>query len=444
MSLIADHGFAFLVLACLFGFFMAWGVGANDVANAMGTSVGSRALTIRQAILVAMVFEFCGAYFAGGEVTETIRSGIVAPQYMTPDLLVFGMLSALLAAGVWLLLATIKGWPVSTTHSIVGAIIGFASVGVSVHAVHWGAIGPIVASWVVTPVLSGLLAFALFRSVQWLVLHAEDPFRSARRYVPLYMFLAGFMVALMTVGKGLKHVGLELSGLQTLGLALLAGGLVMGLGIVLLLRIRPTGGADPRGGFASVERVFAVLMIFTACSMAFAHGANDVANAIGPVAAVVAVVQAGGDLDLVSRSPVPSWVLLLGAVGIVIGLATYGYRVIATIGREITELTPSRGFARRAGDRLHGGWRLGHRPAGIHHPYPGRRGARHRHGARHRRAQPAGDRLDLPVLGSDPAGRRGAGDPVLPGPARAVRRLSAIFVGWRRRNRNGRFYPLPR
>lgn len=159
------------------------------------------------------------------------------------------------------------------------------------------------------------------------------------------MFLAGFMVALMTVGKGLKHVGLELSGLQTLGLALLAGGLVMGLGIVLLLRIRPTGGADPRGGFASVERVFAVLMIFTACSMAFAHGANDVANAIGPVAAVVAVVQAGGDLDLVSRSPVPSWVLLLGAVGIVIGLATYGYRVIATIGREITELTPSRGFA---------------------------------------------------------------------------------------------------
>lgn len=261
MSLIADHGFAFLVLACLFGFFMAWGVGANDVANAMGTSVGSRALTIRQAILVAMVFEFCGAYFAGGEVTETIRSGIVDPQYMTPDLLVFGMLSALLAAGVWLLLATIKGWPVSTTHSIVGAIIGFASVGVSVHAVHWGAIGPIVASWVVTPVLSGLLAFALFRSVQWLVLHAEDPFRSARRYVPLYMFLAGFMVALMTVGKGLKHVGLELSGLQTLGLALLAGGLVMGLGIVLLLRIRPTGGADPRGGFASVERVFAVLMI---------------------------------------------------------------------------------------------------------------------------------------------------------------------------------------
>ncbi|MBH4062541.1 inorganic phosphate transporter [Pseudomonas aeruginosa] len=345
MSLIADHGFAFLVLACLFGFFMAWGAGANDVANAMGTSVGSRALTIRQAILVAMVFEFCGAYFAGGEVTETIRSGIVDPQYMTPDLLVFGMLSALLAAGVWLLLATIKGWPVSTTHSIVGAIIGFASVGVSVHAVHWGAIGPIVASWVVTPVLSGLLAFALFRSVQWLVLHAEDPFRSARRYVPLYMFLAGFMVALMTVGKGLKHVGLELSGLQTLGLALLAGGLVMGLGIVLLLRIRPTGGADPRGGFASVERVFAVLMIFTACSMAFAHGANDVANAIGPVAAVVAVVQAGGDLDLVSRSPVPSWVLLLGAVGIVIGLATYGYRVIATIGREITELTPSRGFA---------------------------------------------------------------------------------------------------
>ena len=441
MSLIADHGFAFLVLACLFGFFMAWGVGANDVANAMGTSVGSRALTIRQAILVAMVFEFCGAYFAGGEVTETIRSGIVDPQYMTPDLLVFGMLSALLAAGVWLLLATIKGWPVSTTHSIVGAIIGFASVGVSVHAVHWGAIGPIVASWCDAGAV-GLLAFTLFRSVQWLVLHAEDPFRSARRCVPLYMFLAGFMVALMTVGKGLKHVGLELSGIQTLGLALLAGGLVMGLGIVLLLRIRPTGGADPRGGFASVERVFAVLMIFTACSMAFAHGANDVANAIGPVAAVVAVVQAGGDLELVTRSPVPSWVLLLGAVGIVIGLATWlpgdrdhrpgDHRATPAAASPPSWRPPPR-------------W-LAPRPSACRCPLPIPWSARCSASAW--RAVSArstcGDRLDLPVLGSDPAGRRGAGDPVLPGPARAVRCLSAVFVGWRRRNRNGRFYPPPR
>lgn len=155
MSLIADYGFVLLILACAFGFFMAWGVGANDVANAMGTSVGSRALTIKQAIIVAMIFEFCGAYLAGGEVTETIKNGIVDAEVISPDLMVLGMMSALLAAGTWLMIATMKGWPVSTTHSIIGAVIGFAAVGVSTDAVHWEAIGPIVASWVVTPMLSG-------------------------------------------------------------------------------------------------------------------------------------------------------------------------------------------------------------------------------------------------------------------------------------------------
>lgn len=344
MALIADYGLVFLALACLFGFFMAWGVGANDVANAMGTSVGSRALTIRQAICVAMVFEFCGAYFAGGQVTETIKSGIVDLQMMTPEVLVPGMLASLLAAGVWLMVATLRGWPVSTTHSIVGAIIGFASVGVSVNAVQWSAIGPIVASWVVTPVLSGIVALLLFQSVQWLILRTDDPFRNARRFVPLYMFLTGFMVSLMTIGKGLKHLGLDLGPAQSMALALLVGAGVMLLGIVLLRRIKPPTG-DSAKRASGVERVFAVLMVFTACSMAFAHGANDVANAVGPLAAIVSVVQAGGDLQLMSRSPVPGWVLLLGAVGIVVGLATYGYKVIATIGREITELTPSRGFA---------------------------------------------------------------------------------------------------
>ncbi|MDT4834196.1 Phosphate transporter family protein [compost metagenome] len=165
MSLIADYGLVLLLLACLFGFFMAWGVGANDVANAMGTSVGSRALTIKQAIVVAMIFEFAGAYLAGGQVTETIKNGIVDAGVITPDLMVLGMMSALLAAGTWLLIATSRGWPVSTTHSIVGAVIGFAAVGVSVESVQWSAVGPIVASWVVTPVLSGVLAFGLFMTV---------------------------------------------------------------------------------------------------------------------------------------------------------------------------------------------------------------------------------------------------------------------------------------
>ena len=336
MSLLTDYGFILLVLACLFGFFMAWGVGANDVANAMGTSVGSRALTIKQAIVVAMVFEFCGAYLAGGEVTETIKNGIVDIDVMTADLLVLGMMSALLAAGTWLLIATSKGWPVSTTHTIIGAVVGFAAFGVSFDAVHWSAIIPITMSWVVTPFLSGILAFGLFVSVQKLIINTDNPFENAKRYVPVYMFITGFMVALMTLSKGLKHVGLDINSEQSVVLAVGVGILVMLLGIVLLRRVQID---------ASVEKVFATLMIFTACSMAFAHGANDVANAVGPLAAIAGVIQNNGVAELGAKSAVPAWVLLLGAVGIVIGLATYGYKVIATVGRGITELTPSRGFA---------------------------------------------------------------------------------------------------
>jgi len=345
MSFIADYGFVLLVLACMFGFFMAWGVGANDVANAMGTSVGSRALTIKQAIVVAMVFEFCGAYLAGGQVTETIKSGIVDASAIPPELMVLGMMSALLAAGTWLLIASIKGWPVSTTHSIVGAVIGFAAVGVSMDAVHWSGVGPIVASWVVSPMLSGTIAFGLFISVQRLIIDTDEPFQNAKRFVPLYMFLTGFMVALMTLSKGLKHIGLDLSSGQSFMLAVGVGAAVMLLGIALLTRIKVDVEADKAFHFSSVEKVFAVLMIFTACSMAFAHGSNDVANAVGPLAAVVGVLQSDGVATISSKSAVPGWVLLLGAVGIVIGLATYGYKVIATIGKQITELTPSRGFA---------------------------------------------------------------------------------------------------
>ncbi|TLX54510.1 phosphate permease [Stutzerimonas nosocomialis] len=343
MSLIADYGFVLLMLACIFGLFMAWGVGANDVANAMGTSVGSRALTIKQAIIVAMIFEFCGAYLAGGEVTETVKSGIVDASVIPPELMVLGMMSALLAAGTWLLVASTRGWPVSTTHSIVGAVIGFAAVGISVDAVHWNSVGPIVASWVVSPVLSGAVAFGLFISVQKLIIDTDNPFQNAKRFVPLYMFLTGFMVSIMTLSKGLKHIGLDLSTQQSLLLSVGIGVLVMLIGVALLSRIKVDVEADKAFHFSSVEKVFAVLMIFTACSMAFAHGSNDVANAVGPLAAIVGVIQGGGEIG--ARSAVPGWVLLLGATGIVIGLATYGYKVIATIGREITELTPSRGFA---------------------------------------------------------------------------------------------------
>jgi PiT family inorganic phosphate transporter len=346
-EIIAQHGTLFLGMAIVFGFFMAWGVGANDVANAMGTSVGSRAITIKQAIIIAMVFEFAGAYLAGGEVTSTIRRGIIdieaAGFAESPELLVYGMLSSLLAAGIWLFVASSFGWPVSTTHSIIGAIVGFAMVGISVDAVVWSQVWSIVASWVISPLVSGIIAFMLFRSVQRLVLDTDDPFHNAKRYVPFYIFLVGFVIAMVTLVKGLSHVGLDFTFLQSIQLAVIFGLVVMGLGVVMLRRIKERPEENRDFQFASVERVFGVLMIFTACSMAFAHGSNDVANAIGPLAAVNGIIESGGVFN--TRSALPAWILLLGGVGIVVGLATLGYKVIITIGRNITELTPSRGFA---------------------------------------------------------------------------------------------------
>ena len=345
MSIIAQHGDIFILLACAFGFFMAWGVGANDVANAMGTSVGSRAVTIKQAIIIAVIFEFLGAWLAGGQVTETIRKGIINPALLEndPQFLVYGMLASLLAAGTWLLIASMKGWPVSTTHSIVGAIVGFALAGLGIEAVGWGKVGQIAASWIVSPLLAGSIGFMLFKSVQRLVFEADDPFAAAKRYVPMYVFLVGFIVAMVTLTKGLKHVGLHLAPFESLLIAVLFGLALMGLGIWRERSIGRSQRKTDSFGFEGVERVFGVLMIFTACAMAFAHGSNDVANAVGPLAAVISVVHEHGSIE--GASAVPWWVLVLGGGGIVVGLVTYGHKVIATVGTGITELTPSRGFA---------------------------------------------------------------------------------------------------
>lgn len=345
MEIIAQYGQIIIILACVFGFFMAWGVGANDVANAMGTSVGSKALTLKQAIMIAIIFEFMGAYLAGGAVTSTIRKGIIDPAILsgTPELLVFGMMSALLAAGIWLLVATHFGWPVSTTHSIVGAIVGFAAVGISADAVNWGKVSKIVASWVVSPVTAGLIAFFLFRSVQKLILDTENPFENAKKYIPFYIFMVGFIVAMVTFTKGLKHVGLDMSWGQSALASVGIGIVVMLIGMRMQKRIQPDPEADREHHFSSVEKLFGILMMFTACAMAFAHGSNDVANAVGPLAAVVGVVSAGG--EVAQKTAMPAWILLLGGGGIVAGLVMYGHKVIATVGTNITELTPSRGFA---------------------------------------------------------------------------------------------------
>jgi PiT family inorganic phosphate transporter len=345
MDLLQTYGMLLIFLAAGVGFIMAWGIGANDVANAMGTSVGSKALTIKQAIVVAMIFEFAGAYLAGGEVTKTIRKGIIDPQYFAtiPEYLVLGMIASLLAAGIWLAAASYKGWPVSTTHSIIGAIIGFTAVGVGVDAVAWSKVGGIVGSWVVTPAISGVIAFLIFLSAHKLIFTAEQPFENAKRYVPYYMAVAGFVMSLVTIKKGLKHVGLELSTTNGFLLAIFIGILVAVIGKVFISRQRFSPEQSAEQQTANVEKVFAVLMIVTACCMAFAHGSNDVANAIGPLAAVVNVVQSGGEIN--ANAPLAPWVLPLGGIGIVAGLALFGHRVIKTIGQNITHLTPSKGFA---------------------------------------------------------------------------------------------------
>ena len=352
MEVLNEYGQILLILAIIFGVFMAWGVGANDVANAMGTSVGSGAITLKQAIIIAMIFEFAGAYLAGGEVTATIRKGIIDPLTLqgTPEYLVYGMLSALLAAGTWLLIASILGWPVSTTHSIVGAIVGFAAVAISVDAVNWSKVGTIAASWIISPVLAATISYMLFRSVQRLILDTESPFENAKRYVPVYMFMVGFMITMVTLIKGLKHVlkdvGFTLNYFEMSLVAAAAGTLVSIVGSIMLTRVKRIEAIEAEDRFANVEKVFAVLMVFTACAMAFAHGSNDVANAVGPMAAAIATIKSGA---VAAKSSMPAWILLVGGVGIVIGLVTYGYKVMATIGTKITELTPSRGFAATLG-----------------------------------------------------------------------------------------------
>ncbi|MBQ61238.1 MAG: phosphate permease [Gammaproteobacteria bacterium] len=344
MEIIETYGFILMVMAIVFGLYMTWGIGANDVANAMGTSVGSGAITVKQAIVIAAIFEFAGAFIAGGNVTQTIRKGIIDPSSITnsPEILVFGMLSALLAAGIWLMIASTKGWPVSTTHTIVGAVIGFAIVGIGVDAVEWGKVVQIAASWVVSPVLGGTISFILMMSIRRLILNTENPFQNAKRWGPVYIFLVGFIISLVTLFKGLKHLNIELTVGMSFLSALIFGLILAGIGRILVNRVEVDEESDREFHFASVEKVFTPMMIFTACAMAFAHGSNDVANGIAPLAAVVSIVESGG--EVAQKSALPIWILVLGGVGIVIGLATMGYRVMKTIGSGITQLTPSRGY----------------------------------------------------------------------------------------------------
>ncbi len=344
MEIIASYGTVFLVLAIIFGLYMTWGVGANDLANAMGTSVGAGAVTMKQAICIAMIFEFLGAVLAGGHVTETIRKGIIDPTPIIdrPEVLVYGMLAALLASAIWLMIASAKGWPVSTTHSIIGALVGFAVVGIGPEAVKWQSLITVVMSWIVSPLVGGTISFLLVISTRKLIFDTANPLQNAKRYAPAYIFLVGFTISLVTLFKGLEHLHLELNALQSFAAATMVGLLTALIGWSLIRKVKDDPGANRTFAFASVEKVFTPMMLFTACSMAFAHGSNDVANGIGPLAAVFSIVSSGG--EVMQKSAIPLWILLLGGFGIVLGLVTLGFQVMQTIGKRITELTPSRGF----------------------------------------------------------------------------------------------------
>ncbi len=339
-----------LVLAVVLGLYMAFSIGANDVANAMGTSVGSKALTIKQAILIAAVLEFLGAFLVGGQVTKTVRGGILDPQISAaaPELIIYGMLASLMAAGTWLVVASRLGWPVSTTHSIVGAIAGFGMVAFGTSVVQWDQLVQIVASWVVSPLLSGALAYLIFGAIRWTILRHPDPVRRTMKWGPLYIFCVVVVIALVTLFKGLKNVDLDLTLAESLLwssflgiIAVIAGYFLLGL-VANGSESSSTVASSGDSQMAIVEKMFGVLQIMSACAVAFAHGSNDVANAIGPLAAIVNISQTG---TVNPESQVEWWLLLVGGIGIVIGLSTMGYRVMATIGTKITELTPTRGYA---------------------------------------------------------------------------------------------------
>ena len=327
--------------ACVY---MAWNIGANDVANAMGTPVGSHAITLKQAVVLAAVFEFAGAFLVGGHVTDTVRKGIVSPAVFQgqPEVFVLGMLAALLAAGVWLNLATFLALPVSTTHSIIGAVVGFGLLVGGVSAVHWGKLGSVVLSWLISPLCGGLLGWLTFTYIKRTVLSRWNPVRAAKGIVPILIFPVAVVLVLSVLYKGLKNLKLDVSLNTAIMISLGVGvGAFLVMKVILNLRFstRPRKRTD---AFAQVERLFSYLQMGTACSVAFAHGANDVANAIGPFAAIVSVFRSG---DLTMEVPVPMWILAMGGVGIVVGLATWGYRVIETVGKKITQITPSRGFS---------------------------------------------------------------------------------------------------
>ncbi|MFQ6093518.1 MAG: inorganic phosphate transporter [bacterium] len=333
-----------IAAAVVVGLYMAWSIGANDVANSMGTSVASGALTLKQAVVVAGVCNFIGAVFVGTHVTNTVRKGVLNVTNFThdPTLLIYGMFAVLLGASIWVTLATYKGLPVSTTHSIIGAVIGFGLIETGLGGIRWHIVGAIVLSWIVSPFGGALISYLVFQIIKKTILNAPSPVAAVKRIGPLFVGVVFTSLSLATVYKGLKNLHLDLPFSLAAFIALVVGITAGSIAYLLLKACSVRRGNE----YEQVESLSKPLQILSASYEAFAHGANDVANAIGPVAAIHAILETHR-VDM--QVPVPVWMLAAGGFGIVIGISTWGYRVMETIGKRITEITPTRGFAAEFG-----------------------------------------------------------------------------------------------
>ncbi len=340
-----DYSVYLLILAVALCFLMTWGVGANDLANVMSTTMGSKALSVRQAMIIALIFEFAGAFLGGSGVTETMRDGIINSSQLSnqPLILIEGMLGVLLACTIWMNLASYIGVPVSITNALVGSMVGFGSVVLGPESIHWHQVYYIAIGWVTSPLIAGIAGYALFISIQQSIFTKNDPLEKAKRYVPVYLFLVGTILSFITVFKGLNHFDIHLNLKQDLAVTLISSISLTVIGIIFIKRIPEMPKIRRRERFIQVEKYFAVLMALTACAMVFAHGSNDVALAVGPLSIIESLVMNGN--QPLGATNYPAWIIFLGCGGVVIGFLMYGRKVIETVGSSITALTPSRAFA---------------------------------------------------------------------------------------------------
>lgn len=339
-----DQSTLFIVIACAVGLWMTWGIGANDLANIMSTAMGSRALTVKQALIIAIVFEIAGAFLGGNEVSATIRSGIIDSSDLaqTPNLLIYGMMSVLFAGATWITLASFWGMPVSITNAIVGSLVGVGAIMLGLHAIHWQKVGYIAISWISSPAIAGVTAYLLFISIRRFILGVDQPYQAAKKYVPFYLFLVGVILAMMTTLKALHHFHIVLPMWKLLLIIIATVIVVMVTGFLAMYRLFAKTDLSRHTQFVFIEGMFSVLMAFTACAMVFAHGSNDVAIAVGPIAAIISIVKTGHTMH---DGAMLSGIMLFGCFGVVLGLFMYGRKVIETVGSAITTLTPSRAFA---------------------------------------------------------------------------------------------------